>query len=192
MTTIINASSVNGVTITSDSSGQLAFQSNGGNTITVPQVAGTMLTTGSPQSGGVIQVVQSSFATQASTSSSTFANTGLSASITPKFANSKVLIMVTANGTGKTTNNTYGKFRIVNGSSTVITNIDQSYGFSQNTTQIEASLAMNWLDSPATTSTVTYYLQFASGANNASVFINNYQNSNGDTVSTLTLMEIAA
>jgi len=44
MTTIINASSVNGVTITSDTSGQLAFQSNGSTVATIS--AGAFSATG--------------------------------------------------------------------------------------------------------------------------------------------------
>jgi hypothetical protein len=52
------------------------------------------LTTGSPQSGGVIQVVQATTRTLVSNNTTTYADSGLTATITPKFSTSKVMVLV--------------------------------------------------------------------------------------------------
>ena len=73
----------------------LVLQSSGGGQITIqepatasnftqnlPAVDGTILTTGSPQSGGVIQVVSGNYGTSSNTTSTSFVDTGLTVSIT--------------------------------------------------------------------------------------------------------------
>ena len=59
-------------------------------TLTLPSSTGTLLSTANPQSGGVIQVVNSAINTSTSTSSTSYVTSGLSASITPKFSTSKI------------------------------------------------------------------------------------------------------
>jgi hypothetical protein len=149
------------------------------------------ITSANLPAGTVLQVVNSSYNTFASTNSSTFSSTGLTATITPKFATSKILVMGSLNGVGKTSQDTYGNLRLIRGASTVVTNIDFSYAKTGNTVQSEGGSSVNFLDSPATTSATTYTIQFASGGNVNLFMFNNYQVTNGDTVSTLTLMEIA-
>jgi len=64
----------------------------GNTTLTLPTISGTILTTGSSgqsipkaalPTGSVLQVVNATYTTGASTTSTTYVNTGLSASITP-------------------------------------------------------------------------------------------------------------
>ena len=60
--------------------------------------AGVTFPTGSGIQGAqskVLQVVSATYATTTSTSSTSLVNTGLTASITPKFSTSKVLVFVT-------------------------------------------------------------------------------------------------
>ena len=191
MTTIINASSVNGITISSDTSGQLAFQSNGGNTITVPQVAGTMLTTGSPQSGGVIQVVnyQATVGSTSGTTSSSYVNTGLSLAITPKFSTSKILARCWTTQAGESNNGANMVLTIYRNGSTDLSS-GATYGLwsaycTNSTTTMGAFLEA--LDSPATTSSTTYAL-YARIADQSGTF--NYNR--GGCSWGITLMEIAA
>ena len=67
----------------------------GTNTLTLPASTGTVLTTGSPQSGGVIQVVNGIYTTNVNiTNTTTLTSTGIQASITPKFATSKIFILI--------------------------------------------------------------------------------------------------
>jgi hypothetical protein len=142
--------------------------------------------------GSVLQVVNATYATSTTRSSSTFADTGLTASITPKFATSKILVFVNMCGCGKRTNDTSLQLKLVR-NSTDILKIDENAGYTGSTLRIEiGSVSTSFLDNPATTSSTTYKVQFASSANNASVQINDYYNSDGNTTSTITLMEIAA
>jgi hypothetical protein len=179
------------VVISGDTSGAITLAAPavaGTNTITLPASAGTMITTGSPQSGGVIQVVNVAYSTIASNSTSTFADTGLTASITPKFATSKILVLVDQNGVGKTSANAGNGVDIKllrNGSQIVYMNYYATYTGTGIVNNV-GSVSTNYLDSPATTSATTYKTQFMNPANSATAYV---QNSNE--TSTITLMEIA-
>ena len=138
--------------------------------------------------GQVLQVVYGSTATSASSSTSTFADTGLTATITPRFATSKILVLVSQNGLRKSVaslNNCVG-LRLLRNSTDIIT-FANFYGFTQTTLElIVGGASVNFLDSPATTSATTYKTQFNSSFNTASVIVQD----NGAT-STITLLEIA-
>jgi hypothetical protein len=54
----------------------------------------TKVQTGMLGSGAVLQVVNATYSTYTSSSSSTFADTGLTASITPSATSSKILVIV--------------------------------------------------------------------------------------------------
>jgi hypothetical protein len=183
----------------------IVLQSTGGGSVTIaepttasnftqtlPAANGTIVTTESPQSGSVLQVVNATYATSTTRSSSTFADTGLTASITPKFSTSKILVFVNMCGCGKRTNDTSLQLKLLR-NSTDILKIDENAGYTGSTLRTEiGSVSTSFLDSPATTSSTTYKVQFASSANNASVQINDYYNSDGNTTSTITLMEVSA
>jgi len=110
-------------------------------------------------SGSVLQVVQGSTTTEAThTSTSTFTDTGLSASITPSSTSSKILIAVNQHcfatrygGSLKLLRNTTG-----------IWEHGESYGFYLDpNTNINARLfqSFNYLDTPSSTSALTYKTQ---------------------------------
>ena len=142
--------------------------------------------------GQVLQVVNVAYGTIATNSTTTFADTGLTATITPKFATSKVLIITTINGAFKSSVNSLNgaAFRLLRGS-TAILNINGLLGWSGTATTIYADSSSSYLDSPATTSATTYKIQLANTNNSAAVGINGYYNSQSETNSTITLMEIA-
>lgn len=136
--------------------------------------------------GQILQVVQAIYSTLASSSSSTYADTGLTATITPSSATSKVLVMVTHGGVAKTSGNTGVNFKLFRGA-TDLGVFDDAAGYNAtSTTQHVGGVAFNYLDSPATTSATTYKTQFASGANIPTAWINN-----GGKAS-MTLLEISA
>jgi hypothetical protein len=133
----------------------------------------------SAQTGSVLQVVQSISTTQFNTTSATDVATGYSATITPKFSSSKILITVVGNVYQNTNNQTaiitpYRNTTALSGQSAT------SYVGSQNL----LGFSINYLDSPATTSSTTY---------------NIYAKTTGGTISlvsfggsiTITLTEIA-
>jgi len=138
--------------------------------------------------GCVLQVVSASTSTAVSNSTSTYADTGLTATITPKFATSKILVMVNHTGVGKSSANSGSgcSIRLLRGATALA--IFQEYaGYTGTALQTSiGSVSTNYSDSPATTSATTYKTQFMNPANAASASV---QASNE--IGTITLMEIA-
>jgi len=174
--------------------------SNTNRTISLPDNTGTILTsattTGFP-AGSVIQVVQNTYATETATNSSTYTDTGITATITPTSASSKILVSIcvpdcgTANGSNT---GAYGRYRIakvISATTTEVTALSQQQGWTATTGPSFSTVSGFFLDSPSTTSAVEYKLQFQSGASGTQVILANDQSSSQPT-GTITLMEIAA
>jgi hypothetical protein len=145
-----------------------------------------------PAGGGgkVLQVIHASYATATSNSTSTYADTGLSATITPSSASSKVLVFVSQNGLQKSAGNLANrlKLNLLRGA-TQIAEIQDYILFNGSAQEvINSSATFNYLDSPSTTSATTYKTQFANPQNVASVTVQ--FNSVG--TSHIVLMEIGA
>jgi len=183
-----------------NTSGQTTIQATDATTqtITLPANSGTVLTTASSgrvipaaamPAGSILQVINSAYSTITSSTSSTFANLGLSASITPLSSTSKILIIVSLGGISKTAAATCTQTQLLRGVS-VISYIDTVIGYTNSAVTSSSSASINYLDSPATTSATTYSIQFANQAAVGTVTINNYTGAL-NTVSTMTLMEIA-
>ena len=134
----------------------------------------------------VLQVVSATYATQTASSSSTYADTGLTATITPKFNTSKILVLVSQNGLYKDTNSTGVNVKLLRTSTDLLVFSAQSANTSSGATNIVGSATASYSDSPATTSATTYKTQFASSGNNAQAIVQVFS-----AVSTITLMEIA-
>jgi hypothetical protein len=133
--------------------------------------------------GAVLQVVNATYSTVTTVSNTTYVSTGLTSTITPKFSNSKILIIATC--TTFTSGSATGlSFRIVRGSTDIWTSPNYS-SYSSSGGGLIATNTLNWLDSPATTSATSYTLQFNSpgGAQTAQY---------GSAPSSIILMEIAA
>ena len=159
-----------------------------GTTITVPTgktIIGT--DTGSIKAqGGVIQVVQGTTATRVYISTGTYTFTGLTASITPKFNNSKILVQVEQAGCLAVVGNTGDINMRLQRNSSDIYKIALGYYYGL-TTQFRSGISGCFLDSPATTNATVYRTMFAANDGGSCAV----QNDNANTVSTLTLMEIA-
>lgn len=139
--------------------------------------------------GSVLQVVQGSYSTGASTSSTSYGDTGLTATITPTSASSKILVMVSHNGVSKNVGNVSNgvNIQLLRGA-TVVSIFGRLVGYdNQNNYNVGFYSGVDYLDSPATTSAVTYKTQFANYAASSSVEINA-----NSAISYITLMEIAA
>jgi hypothetical protein len=185
------------IVIAGDTSGTVTLAAPataGTTTLTLPTTNGTVLTSASSVTSGqlpagtVLQVVSANHSTQVSSSSSTYADTGLSASITPTSATSKILVIVHQTGLFKAVGNTRVTLRLLRSSTTLVI-FEWGAGTTDNSDTISpAGSGTTFLDSPATTSSVTYKTQLASTANTAEVRVNLDSNS----TSTITLMEIAA
>ena len=135
--------------------------------------------------GQVLQVVNATYSTEVSSSSSTYSDTGLTATITPKFSSSKILVLVSQVGLQKS-NNEGIRLRLVRGSTTIV-QMETAAAYTNTTTQNRVGgTSTTYLDSPATTSATTYKTQFGTADNTASATLQA-----GNTTSTITLLEIA-
>ena len=145
--------------------------------------------------GLVLQVVNATKTGQLETSFSSATDLGLSASITPTSSSNKIFVLVNAAGCcvrNNTSSNTWWHINLLRGSTSLIyfgDYIGINTSASMGPTPTFPSCC--YLDSPATTSSITYKIQGvrASGTNN---FIFNYQDDTYPLYSTMTLMEIAA
>ena len=163
--------------------------------LTLPTTSGTILTTGSSgqsipkaalPTGSVLQVVQGTTTTQVSTTGITLVDTGLTATITPTSASSKILVLVEQSSCGKE-NNERIKLVLLRNSSQIC-NIVELAGYTNSTaTNNIGSISTSYLDSPATTSAITYKTQLSSINGVGSVYVQW-----NPSTSTITLMEIAA
>ena len=145
----------------------------------------------SAQSGSVIQVVNATTSTNVTSSTSTYVDTTLTATITPQFSTSKILVLVNQNGVGRngTAVSEDMKIKLVRNG----VDIAGMYQYAMYTgTSLPfrgATYSLSYLDSPATTSATTYKTQFAAAENAGTVQV---QQDAGNSLSTIILMEIAA
>jgi hypothetical protein len=155
-------------------------------------------------SGQVIVQVQSvtKLNTQSSSATGVNAITGLSLNITPTSASNRILLLGMVTMSTNNANGRVGANFLRNGSNIAIADADGSMTRStmsldapSNTNNISGSNIMLFLDSPATTSTITY----AIAANNfdGQTWVVNRNGSSTDvsalsrTISTFTVMEIS-
>ena len=146
--------------------------------------------------GGILQVAQATKVDVVSTTSTSFIDTtGMTVDITPRSTSSKIMVMVQlshSNSSGSTEHS----FNLVRNS----TNLLQSTGGSSgNSTMSPATIpttvniinsAIMFLDSPSTTSTVTYKMQWRTGAGTLYLNRRGVSGEFGST-STITVMEVA-
>jgi hypothetical protein len=112
----------------------------------------------------ILQVVSATTATQATFSSSTFATTGITASITPQSTSSKILVLSHIGGVNKQSSNTGLNLALYkNGSS--LSFFGARVGFNSTSNEANADASCVFLDSPNTLSAITYAIFGASSAN---------------------------
>ena len=142
----------------------------GSNTLVLPTGNGTsgqvLTTNGSGAlswvSQKVLQVVMGTTATMVSTSSTTFADTGLTATITPATSSSKILVLVTQNGCWKSSANAGNALNLRLVTPVVTSIFGGEVGYTGSALEnLIGSCGFNYLDSPATTSACVYKTQFS-------------------------------
>jgi len=139
--------------------------------------------------GSVLQVVAGTTSTQVTNSTSTYADVGLSASITPKFSTSKILVITSVQGIFKSEGNSANRVNMQLSRSGTTLDTSGANLFSNGTTfYFRSTFNHSYYDSPATTSSITYKWQFMNAENVASVAVQKDGNSG---TSQIILMEIA-
>ena len=198
------------IVLVGSTSGSITLQEPavaGTTVLTLPATSGTILTTASSgqsipkaalPTGSVLQVVNVSYSTRTSYSNpGGWSATGLTATITPQFATSKILILATQHMYQSVTNsqNNVGMGLQVVRNSTTIWATAGNYGAIYNYISVDSASGareqaivptITLLDSPATTSATTYLINGIMGNTGTLVFQDDSK------ISTMTLMEIAA
>ena len=195
------------ISLAPDASGSGIFtiaspNSNTNRTLTLPDNTGTIITSGT--AGTVLQVVSATKTDTFTTTSSSFVDlTGVSVSITPTSASSKIMIIATLMAGADASSTTFMS-RLVRNSTSIALGDSAS-----NRTQVtfgtddmitantNLSIALTFLDSPSTTSATTYKVQVAQTRTAGGTLTVNRDGQDSDDVqvprgsSTITVMEIA-
>ena len=146
--------------------------------------------------GKILQVVQNQYSTQTSVNSTSYVDTGLTATITPSSSSSKVLVMAWLHVTTShfaSPYNVYGwGFNLVRGSTEIKTGDTGQYYQAIADSDISYTVFNQphmavFLDSPNTTSATTYKIQGKESDVNANLTING-----SSQTSEMILIEVAA
>jgi len=167
----------------------------GDQTFTLPGTGGTLDRLN--RAGNILQVVQATTTTSTAITATSFADTSLSASITPTSSTSKILVCVTQRVlVTNTANNVGGAMQLLRGTTSIFsaTSGANYNGFfainaglgDSSTLYMSSLVSFKYLDSPATSSSVTYKTQARVASAGTILF-----QGNNDT-GVMILMEVAA
>jgi hypothetical protein len=146
-------------------------------------ITGTIPTSVAPGQGKVLQVVSTSNTTETTSTSTSWVDTALTVNITPSSSSNKIYIIGSTNGqsAGGEKNN-LSIFR----DSTNLGIADTGFGRSLNSDELMEKATISYLDSPSTTSQVTYTLKLRS-TSGGTVQVNC-----GSSRGAITVMEVSA
>lgn len=145
--------------------------------------------------GKVLQIVHANTSTQVAVSSGTLTDTGLTAAITPSATSSKILVLVTHNGNYKSAASSETNNALLIKLFRASTEIGKTGSVNFTGSAIEAilsSASFNVVDSPSSTSALTYKTQFANINGGADVAVQKSFGSSWVATSNITLIEIGA
>ena len=136
--------------------------------------------------GAVLQVVQQIYDTPTNTTSSTYADTGVTMSITPSSTSSKILVLGQLS-LGNTSGDENNNVQLLRGSTVI--RIAERIERDSSTGLSVSYNAFTFLDSPSTTNATTYKFQYRTSG--GALRINDYDGTSGNSFSSITLIEIA-
>ena len=165
-----------------DAGGNAIITSDGSGNLTAGTIPAKTIGT-----GAVLQVVNGTTSTGVSSTSNTFADTGLSASITPSSTSNKILVIINQNGLRKENNGANNDIGIkVFRGTTEIAEPTRFSLFTGTATQLYGTTVSGcYLDTPSSTSSLTYKTQFRRPDGAGTVHVQSVG------TSTITLLEIA-
>lgn len=186
-----------GVTI---GDGKITCDGSALTSINAAQLVG-VCTSGLTKTGGfgkILQVVSQNLTTQMSTASTSYVDSGLTASITPSATSNKILILINIGVSISGDHNGYLKLlrdstEINSGSGGDNNSLFGVNGNSTASRYAPMMEACNFLDSPSTTSAITYKVQVRSHSGSHTMYINRRSNdTNFGVASNITLVEVEA
>lgn len=153
-----------------------------------------------PSGGGkVLQVVSATYSTQVNIATSTFTDTGLTATITPTSATSKILIMITTvcrlpnSRAGSGILEVGSDAKILRGATNIYETTGSGFMYQYLDSIVEMGTkrmaAIHYYDSPATTSATTYKLQANMTTATGNIF---FQSAGSGGTGSIILLEIGA
>jgi hypothetical protein len=181
--------------------GQLIYETDT-NRVAVYDTSSWVYKTPASTTGSVLQVVSTTKTDTYSANNSTFTTiTGLTATITPSSTSSQIMVIASVAGGVDATAST-GHLRLVRDATAIAVGASPSSRVASTTMMqsnggtSQGSYILQTLDSPATTSAITYAVQETRSNQSATVTINRSLNDtdnaqHGRTTSTITLMEIS-
>ena len=168
--------------------GQVIYETDTGLTSVWNGTAWRIMSASTVASGSVLQIVTSSTATEATNATSTYADTNLTATITPKSTTSKILIHAVHSGCYVTSGNGENRIQmqLVRNGSGIFNFTGGLHQYSGSATIKIGQVTCLYSDSPSTVSAIIYKTQFLNPNNTASVLVQS-----GSATSTIVLTEIA-
>ena len=163
------------------------IEQDGSTILTVDGSGNISATNNFSATGHVLQVVNSSGSLALNTTSTSYVDTGLSATITPSSTSSKILVLIShvTQQDVSASSAAYAGFQLLR-DSTSISEWVNYLGNAITTSAYNLFTGINYLDSPATTSAITYKTQVKRNGGSGTVYLN--INSPHHSI---TLMEIA-
>lgn len=168
--------------------GQMVYEKDTDTLLIWNGTAWRYIAAATPTNGTVLQVVTATTSTEATNSTSTYADTNLTATITPKSSSSKILVQVVQAGCYVTSGNSENRIQmqLLRAGSGIFDFTGTLHQYSGSALIKIGQTSCLYLDSPSTTSATIYKTQFKNPNNTASVLVQS-----GSATSTIVLMEIA-
>ena len=133
----------------------------------------------------ILQVVHGFTTTFSNHTTTSMTDIGLQASITPASSSNKILVFGNIGGI-ETSGDNYGGGELLRDSTVIIADIDRGIGYTADSTRQGTNSPFSILDSPSSTSSITYKVRFRVPAGGGSISTQ----TNGSR-SAITLMEIS-
>lgn len=142
------------------------------------------------EAGMIVQMVYGTTISEVTNSTSSFIDTGLTATITPTSTTSKIIVLVTQNGLFKSdggSTNAVWLHLMINGTAREV------FGYAVGLNYVTGNVFIGgastvYVDSPGTTSAITYKTQFRNEASGASVSVQKSSNARSNII----LIEVAS
>ena len=141
--------------------------------------------------GHVVQVVNATFNTKTDiTSNGSYSNTHITTNITPSSTSNKVLVLINTVVSVDATTNTFRRLKVGRNGTVVSTEKIIRSNYADTSGSDVEDLTIHYLDSPSSTSSVTYSLM-ADAAGQGMAVGGRMSSSTANQISSITLMEIA-